>query len=71
LSWSSARPWRSRLTAGIAAARRALPWAQPLVRIAIHPPDILIPVTAKSAGMTLRQLCGRRELTTYQATVTP
>jgi predicted deacetylase len=67
LSWSSAVTWRSYLTAGIAALRSASPWLQPAVRVAIHPPDIEIPVVAASLAASLRQLSERRELTTYRA----
>jgi predicted deacetylase len=65
LSWSSARPWRSRLTAGIAGVRVHLPQAQPLVRVAIHPPDVLIPVVADSVATTLKRLQAQRQLTRY------
>ena len=67
LSWSSAVPWRSRLTAGIAAQRCRTPWLQPVVRVAIHPPDILIPVVANSVQASLDGLRPGRELTTYGA----
>lgn len=65
LSWSSAVPWRSRLTAHIATLRYYAPWIQPVVRVAIHPPDILIPVTASSVARTLEGLCRYRPQTTY------
>jgi predicted deacetylase len=66
LSWSSAVPWRSRLTAGIATVRHHAPWIQPVVRVAIHPPDILIPLLRDSVAHTLRWLWERREAVTYE-----
>jgi hypothetical protein len=66
LSWSSARAYRSSLTAAIAAARCRVPRLQPVVRVAIHPPDILIPVVARSVEGTLRRLRTERALTTYR-----
>jgi uncharacterized protein len=67
LSWSSAVSWRSRLTAGIAGLRHRAPWVQPMVRVAIHPPDMLIPVVARSVRVSLEGLRAGRELTTYRA----
>ena len=64
-SWSTAASWRSQLTAGIATLRHHAPWAQPLVRVAIHPPDVLIPVIADSVRAILEGLCNARHLTAY------
>ncbi len=69
LSWSSAVPWRSRLTARIAAARTGLPWVQPVVRVAIHPPDMLTPVLARSVATTLERLRACRDVATYREVV--
>ena len=66
LSWSSAVPWRSRLTARVATLRRAAPWIQPLVRVAIHPPDIVIPAQSGSVAGTQRWLGERREVVSYE-----
>jgi predicted deacetylase len=66
LSWSSARPWRGRFTAAMAGARCLVPWAQPVVRVAIHPPDIEIPVLRRSVSTTLHRLAAARPLTTYR-----
>jgi predicted deacetylase len=66
LSWSSAVPWRSRLTAGIAALRHHAPWIQPVVRVAIHPPDIVIPVLNESVAQTLKRYCGQRDVVSYE-----
>ncbi|MBI2402096.1 MAG: polysaccharide deacetylase family protein [Gemmatimonadetes bacterium] len=66
LSWSTARPWRSHLTAGIAAVRRVLETAPDLVRVAIHPPDVHVPVVARSLRETLGRLVTRRQVVTYR-----
>jgi len=65
LSWSTARPWRSYFTGAIAAARRALEVARSLVRVAIHPPDIEVPVVAASLPATLGSLAANRRMATY------
>ena len=65
LSWSTARRWRSYLTAGVANARRAVEAARGLVRMAIHPPDIEVPVIAGSLKQTLASLGASRRLVTY------
>lgn len=66
LSWSTARLWRSHLTARIAALRGGVEWAQGAVRVAIHPPDIEVPVVARSLGGTLAYLNARRVAITYR-----
>ncbi len=66
LSWSSARLWRSQVTAGIVDARGLMPWAQPVVRVVIHPPDIEIPVLRASVSTTLHRLAATRPTTTYR-----
>ncbi len=65
LSWSTARLWRSSLTAGIAAARRVVERPRGVVRVAIHPPDIEAPVVATSLRKTLGLLAGSRRQASY------
>ena len=65
LSWSTARPWRSYLTARIAAARVVAETARGLVRVAIHPPDVEVPVVAGSLRKTLESLRASRRMATY------
>ena len=65
LSWSTARPWRSHLTSGIAGARRAIEAARRTVRVAIHPPDIDTPAVAASLRGTLASLSTSRRLVSY------
>jgi predicted deacetylase len=76
LSWSTAKPWRSRLTAGIAGARAVLERPRGLLRVAIHPPDLEMPVVEQSVRAALWGLTARRQVATYrevtaQATGTP
>ncbi len=65
LSWSTARAWRSALTAGVAAARRVVERPRGVVRVAIHPPDIEAPVVAAALRRTLSTLTGARRQATY------
>lgn len=65
LSWSTARAWRSRLTAGIAAARPLLERTRDVVRVAIHPPDVETPVVETSVQAALRGLAVQRRAATY------
>jgi len=69
LSWSTARPWRSHLTAKIAAARGVMESAGGLVRVAIHPPDVEVPVVARSVSETLAYLSATRVAVTYRQAV--
>jgi uncharacterized protein len=69
LSWSTARPWRSRLTSGIARSRAVIAGASPFVRVAIHPPDVLTPVVARSVEVTLGRLLADREAVAYSRAV--
>lgn len=66
LSWSTARHWRSRLTAGIAKTRALLERPRDLVRVAIHPPDVEVPVVRESVQEALQNLVARRRVTTYR-----
>jgi hypothetical protein len=66
LSWSTARRWRSHLTAGIAGARRGLETARTLVRVAIHPPDIERGVVSPSLRQTLASLSAARRAMGYR-----
>lgn len=66
LSWSTARPWRSRLTAALAAGRCIAEGSRRLVRVAIHPPDVETPVVNPSLGTTLRELATTRQALTYR-----
>lgn len=65
LSWSTARAWRSRLTAGVAGARALLEQPRDLVRVAIHPPDVEAPVVERSLRDALENLLARRAVSTY------
>jgi len=65
LSWSTARPWRSHVTAGMAALRGVLERARGLVRVAIHPPDIEVGVIAAQLRRTIEALGASRRAATY------
>jgi predicted deacetylase len=65
LSWSTARPWRSRLSAGVAGIRPRLEHGRRLLRVAIHPPDVEVPVVAASVRAALAALVARTRLTSY------
>ncbi len=67
LSFSTARRWRSRLTAGIGRLRPLVEARRPLVRVAIHPPDIAEPVVAAALRAVLKRLVGEREPTAYRS----
>lgn len=71
LSFSTARPWRSHLTAGIGRLRPALEARRALVRVAIHPPDIVQPVVAVALRRVLERLLRNREPTTYRRALDP
>ena len=66
LSWSTARAWRSLLTAGIARVRGPVERGRAVVRVAIHPPDIERPVVARSLERTLVRLVAEREVVGYR-----
>ena len=65
LSWSTARPWRSRLTAQVADARAVLERPRSLVRVAIHPPDVDTPPVCDSLERALEGLLRARTLSCY------
>ena len=65
LSWSTARPWRSHVTARMAALRGVLERARGLVRVAIHPPDIEVGVVAAQLRLTIEALGASRRAATY------
>jgi predicted deacetylase len=66
LSWSTHRQWRSDVTALFAEARKKIERKQELVRVAIHPPDIEVPVVKRSVERTLERLLGEREAVGYR-----
>ncbi len=66
LSWSTARRWRSHLTARIAAVRGVIGPDRGLVRVVMHPPDVEVPVVARSLRHTLERLVHARHLTSYR-----
>ncbi len=66
LSWSSARPWRSRVTAWIGDVRTAVIRAPGLIRVAVHPPDIDIPPVRGSLERALRRLVRTRTIVGYR-----
>lgn len=53
IRWSARTPSRARLSAAVAEGRWLLQRGAPMVRIALHPPDLGHPATARSAGRTL------------------
>jgi predicted deacetylase len=65
LSWSSARPWRSWMTAGIGDVRTAVVRVPSLVRVAVHPPDIDIPPVRRSLERALERLVRARSAVRY------
>ena len=66
LSWSSARPWRSRVTARIADVRSAAVRFPSLARVAIHPPDIDIAPVRRSLERALGRLVPTCSLVRYR-----
>ncbi len=66
LSWSSARPWRSRMTAWIGDVRTVVARGAGLVRVAIHPPDTDIPPVRNSLERALRHLVRTRSVVSYR-----
>jgi predicted deacetylase len=66
LSWSTARSWRSHLTAGIGSVRSRMSWLQPVIRVSIHPPDIDVPAARRSLERVLSRLSSMRSLGTYR-----
>ena len=66
LSWSTARPWRSRATSWLSSARSTLERPRSLVRVAIHPPDIENPVICDSLERVLERLLADREQRCYR-----
>jgi uncharacterized protein len=70
ISWSSAAPSRSWLTSQIAVVRGRFGFGQDVVRVAIHPPDIDIPVVAQSIERTIAGLLVNRSLATYRDALT-
>lgn len=66
LSWSTAKPWRSVATMGVAALRLRMERSRSVVRVAIHPPDIDVPSVARSLRATLERLLATREVVSYR-----
>ncbi len=66
LSWSTAKPWRSVATVGVAALRLRMERSRSVVRVAIHPPDIDVPSVARSLRATLERLLATREVVSYR-----
>ncbi len=66
LSWSTQRQWRSDATALIAEARKWIERGRELVRVAIHPPDVEVPVVARSVERTLKGLLEERTAVGYR-----
>ncbi len=67
--WSTRRAWRRAGSVAVAAARLRLEQAQPLVRIAFHPPDAQWPRVLTSCRRTLEALLERRTVITYRELV--
>ena len=66
LSWSTARPWRSRVTAWLARVRTAVEGSRALVRVAIHPRDVEISPVCASLEHALCELLEVRTPRGYQ-----
>ena len=66
LSWSTARRWRSQVTAWLAGSRTALERPRDLVRVAIHPPDMDARVVRGSLGRALGRMLAARMPGTYR-----
>ena len=66
LSWSTARTWRSRVTASLVRARTTLERPRSLTRVAIHPPDIDTPVVRASLERALTTLVRGRAVGCYR-----
>ncbi|HEX9485621.1 MAG TPA: polysaccharide deacetylase family protein [Gemmatimonadales bacterium] len=67
--WSTRRAWRRAGSVAVAAARLRLEQAQPLVRIAFHPPDAQWPRVLTSCRRALEVLLERRTVITYRELV--
>ena len=52
VTWASRSPGRIRSSLAVAAAARALPWALPTARIAVHPGDTTVPALLDSIEAT-------------------
>ncbi len=66
LGWSTQRPWRSVACAVIANVRLRIEAYRPIVRVAIHPPDIDVPAIARSLRTILPALLEVREAVSYR-----
>jgi uncharacterized protein len=66
LQWSTRARWRATAGVGIAAARQRLERRRPLLRLAIHPPDVGVPAVERSLRRALRFLLENRRALSYQ-----
>lgn len=62
ITWASRSPGRIRSSLAVARVARAIPWALPTARIAVHPGDVTVPALLDSIEATL---------TTFARTHTP
>ncbi len=66
LSWSTARSWRSHVTAAIGGVRARLSAMQPVLRLSIHPPDVDVPSVRHSLERVTAHLASTRSFRRYQ-----
>jgi uncharacterized protein len=69
--WSTLHPWHPPAGALVAAARLTLQARAPLLRVAIHPPDIDAPRIVQSLGAVLRTSLTRRAAVSYRTALAP
>jgi len=63
--WSTRTAWRARGSLVVAALRLRLERTRPLVRVALHPPDVESPAVLASCRRTLGALLEQREVIDY------
>jgi predicted deacetylase len=68
--WSTRKAWRAAAGVAIAAVRRPLEGWRPLVRVAIHPPDMDHPAVRRSVERTLEAMLRRRVVVSYAQALT-
>ena len=64
--WSTRRAWRAAGSVLVAGLRLRLERARPLVRVALHPPDVESPAVLSSCRRTFGALLERRTVTDYR-----
>jgi predicted deacetylase len=69
VQWSARTRYRAIASVTIAAIRLPLEQGRSLLRLAIHPPDLEVPMVADSLRRALEYLLARRTTTTYRAVI--